>query len=241
MGNLSKCLSCALLFIVVAGTTAYSADYTASLAQMPVYAENQDKGVLVDLVKAMAAKSGKTIDYTVVPFKRSLHNVITNQVDFHMPLIQNPRQNEADLDYSHSTETIFHVNFVLYTHKNKPVDRNNLPAYNIETDAAHVQYFHPGIKPSSSIESSLKKVNAGRIDGFVFADFASDPVIKQNSLSNIKRELFQTYDVKIILQKGPQSAAVNQFLSGTISDMRADGTYGAIMDKIDVPYNDWQP
>jgi polar amino acid transport system substrate-binding protein len=55
---------------------------------MPVYAESKDKGVLVDLAKAMAKTSGKDIEIQVVPFNRSIHDVIEGKADFHMPLIK---------------------------------------------------------------------------------------------------------------------------------------------------------
>ncbi len=241
MNGRTKSLLCTLLILAVWVTPVLSADYKASLAQMPVYAESADKGVLVDLVKAMAEESGKGIDITVGPFKRSLHNVTVGKADFHMPLIQNPLLKLGDLTYSYSTETIFHVNFVLYTNKSKTLDRSNLAKYKIETDAAHVLYFHKGILPSTNLESSLKKVNAGRIDGFIFADFASDPVIKGAGLKNIKRELYNRYDVKIILPKGGTNGPTDKFLTSVIGKLRASGKYGEIMNMIDAPYDDWQP
>lgn len=50
----------ALLIALVATMISPSvdaADYKASLSQMPVYAESQDKGVFVDLLKAISAIS----------------------------------------------------------------------------------------------------------------------------------------------------------------------------------------
>ncbi len=222
-------------------TAPLTAQYKASLAQMPVYAESAEKGILVDLVKAIAAESGKTIDYQVVPFARSMDNVIQGRVDFHMPLIQNPLIPEAELNYDHSTATIFHVNFVLYYHKDKPLDRNNLSNYVIETDAAHVRYFPFSAAASTNLESSLRKLDMKRIDGFVFADFASDPIVKAHNLNNIRRELYQVFEVKIILPKGKKGGEADTFLSAIIARMRESGDYQAIMNAIDVEYSDWQP
>lgn len=220
---------------------AQAADMMGSLANMPVYAESKDKGVLVDLVKAIAEASGKSIDYQVVPFNKSMHDVVDGQVDFHMPLIKADTIDESTLNYAHSTETIFHVNFVLYTNKSKPVNQSALKDYKIETDLAHVNYFDFPVKGSPKIDSSLKKVDAGRIDGFIFADFASDPIIKAEGLNNLKRELYKVFDVKIILPKGDKGAATDAFLTETIGKLRANGTFDRIMSVIDQPYNDWQP
>jgi len=213
----------------------------ASLAQMPVYAEATDKGVLVDLVKAMAKTSGKNIEIQVVPFNRSMHDVMDGKADFHMPLIKPENVDESKLGYANSKETIFHVSFVLYTNKNKPIDKSKLKDYRIETDLAHVDYFDFPIKGSTRLDSSLKKVDAGRIDGFIFADFASDPIVKKEGLKNIHRELFKVFDVKIILPKGEKGETTDVFLTETIEKMRADGSFDKIMSPIDQPYNDWQP
>jgi len=229
-----------LLGLICLGTLT-ARELKVSLAQMPVYAESLEKGVLVDFAKALAAASGSSLNMVVVPFKRSMDNVITKQVDLHMPLIKNPLDDEAKLPYSHSTATIFHVNFVIYSNKNKPLDMANLKQYKLETDAAHVPYFDFNPAPSTSIEGSLKKVDAGRIDGFVFADFACDPIVKGQALNNIKRALYKRYDVKIILPKGAQNGEIDKLLSEAIKKMTAAGSFVKIMGPIDTNYVDWQP
>lgn len=226
----------ATCFLAALLPTAGAADFKASLAQMPVYAESQDKGVLVDFTKALAAASGKSVDFQVVPFARSMADVEAGKVDFHMPLIK--PLDMAKANFGLSTETIFHVNFVLYTNKAKPLDVNGLAGKNIETDAAHVAYFPFDIKPSSNIESSLKKLDLGRIDGFIFADNAADPIVKANNLANIKRQLYKRFEVKIILPKGGKSAATDKFLSETIKKMRDSGQFAKIMEPLDRPYAD---
>ena len=219
---------------------ALARDFKASIAQMPVYAESTDKGVLVDFVKAIADVSGSKVNIQVVPFNRSMNDVISRVVDFHLPLIKSTIQDESKLDYDYSTETIFHVNFTLYTNKSKPLDINKIKDYNLETDLAHVQYFGFPVAGSTSIEGSLKKVDAGRIDGFIFADNASDPVIKNLDLKNIHRQLYQVFDVKIILPKGEHGKETDKFLSDAIKKLRDNGKYDAIMGGIDRKFEDWQ-
>lgn len=220
------------LAVLSAGVLA--ADYKASLAQMPVYAESATKGVLVDFVKALSTASGKSIDLQVVPFARSMKDVEEKKVDFHMPLIKPLDMSKAN--FSLSTETIFHVNFVLYTNKNKPLDVNKLAGANLETDAAHTPYFPFDVKPSTNIEASLKKLDLGRIDGFIFADDAADPLVKANALANVKRQLYKRFDVKVILPKGSEGGATDKFLSGAIKKLRDSGEYARIMGPIDHPY-----
>ncbi|CAB1082672.1 hypothetical protein D1AOALGA4SA_10269 [Olavius algarvensis Delta 1 endosymbiont] len=234
-------ITCTLMFLVIGNAVA--ADYKVSLAKMPVYAESLEKGVLVDFTKALANESGKKFKVSVVPFARSMNNVQTGKADFHMPLIAIPDVDMSTLPYDYSTETIFHVNFVLYTQKGSGFTKEKLSSNSVkvETDIAHVAYFDFKVAGSANLEQSLKKVNAGRIDAFIFADFASDPLIKKNSLTNIKRELFKVYDVKIILPKGGKGGSTDQFLSATIKHMRDKGDFDEIMSVIDTPYDNWQP
>ena len=175
-----------LVGLVLSAGPAFAKDLKVSIAKMPVYAESEEKGVLVDFVKEMAKAEGIDINIMVVPFARSMHLVKIRRTDFHLPLIKLPESNEQKLDYDHSTETIFYVNFVLYATKGKNITKDNVKNFFIETDRAHTAYFNFNIMPSSCIECSLKKVNIGRIDGFIFADFASDPLVKKNKLTNIK-------------------------------------------------------
>jgi polar amino acid transport system substrate-binding protein len=220
---------------------ALAADFKASLAQMPVYAETKDKGVLVDFTKALAEATGKNIEFSVVPFARSMNNVVTGKADFHMPLIAVPDIDMGTLDYDYSTETIFHVNFVMYTKKGSNITKEELPTAKVETDLAHVDYFDFDIKGSTNIEQSLKKVDTGRIDAFIFADFASDPLVKKNNFENIQRGLFKVYEVKIILPKGGRGGPTDQFLSQAIGKLKSSGDFQRIMGQIDTPYDNWQP
>lgn len=222
------------------GMNGYSAGLKASLGQLPIYSESPEKGILVDLIKAIETESGKQISISVMPFARSINNVITGDADFHMPLIA-PGNAADGLDYAYSTATIFHVNFVLYTKKNSGITKDNLKNAKVETDIAHTNYFDFNITGSANPEQSLKKVNAGRIDAFVFADFAMDPLIKKNDLTNIKRDLYRTYEVKIVLPKGGTGGTTDTLLSQTIEKIRAKGEYEKIMGIALAPYDNWQP
>src|SRR3569833_1624514 len=112
-----KGMGIALASMLFMGAPASAKELKASLAQMPVYAESMDKGILVDLVKQIEKESGVTLHRDVVHFVRSIDNVINLQVDFHMHQFIVMISDESKLLKKQNTETIFHVNFVLYTNK----------------------------------------------------------------------------------------------------------------------------
>ncbi len=238
--KIKKVILFSLMLMMVPGVIFATGKLKASLGKMPVYAESKDKGVLVDFTKAIAKELGIRIDIQVVPFSRSMKYVVSRKVDFHMPLIEIPDAESKNLNFDFSTKTIFHVNFVLYTNKNKPLDKTQLGKYKIETDRAHTGYFPFKAIPSSNIESSLKKLAKGRIDGFVFADFASDPLVRKNNLTMIKRQLYRVYDVKIILPKGERNGKVDKLLSKAINGLTKSGKFQKILGPIDNPYDNWQ-
>src|SRR3569833_953218 len=94
-----------LLSLCLFATPAISKELVGSIAQMPVVSESADKGVLIDLIRAIEKEAGVTIKREVVPFARSMDNVINHRADFHFPLIVNPESNPAKLDNKNTTKT----------------------------------------------------------------------------------------------------------------------------------------
>lgn len=237
--SMFKALVCIfpILFLFVGAVQA--AEYRASLANMPVYAESTEKGVLVDFTKALSKASGVPISIVVEPFPRSINNVTqAKTADFHMPLIVPPGDDPKDLDYS--TAIIFHVNFVLYTHKDSKATLDNLDQFKIETENAHIAYIKEKTTGSASIENSLKKVDAGRLDGFIFADFACDPILKAQNLKNMKRTLYKRFDVKVVLPEGGKGGPVDKFLTEAIDKLKTSGEFAKILDPINTEFDPWQ-
>jgi ABC-type amino acid transport substrate-binding protein len=239
----AACACAAALLAAGAAGGAHAAGKTwkVSLAQMPVYAESASQGVLVDLVKALEKVSGDKLELQVVPFQRSMSDVQAKKVDLHMPLIQLPGSETGTPKFDYSKETIFHVNFTMYSGKEGSVTPATASKFKVETEQAHVDYFEFPVVGSASIDGSLRKVNAGRLDAFVFADMAADPIVKSAKLDKVKRQLFKRFDVKVVLPKGARGGEVDQWLSENIGKLRASGEYTKIMAAIDAPYQEWQP
>lgn len=230
-----------LLFSLFFPSVVIAEGYKASIAEMPVHAISETEGIQIDLVRAIEKVVGQHISIGVFPFARSMRNVIQGEADFHTPLIKNDITAEAALPYYYSTETIYDVNFVLYTLKGSDVSVENLSRYKIETDRAHVDYFPFRVTPSDKIESSLRRLSAGRIDGYIFADTPTDRVLRSIGLKNIQRQLYRTFDVKIILPKTERGRQVDKLLSEAIRKLKASGQMQKIVGPVDQPYDNWQP
>lgn len=241
MRKFKMLLGMVILFELLLNVSVKAEVYKASLAILPVAAESSEKGILVDLVKMWAKETGNEIEIKLYPFKRSMKNVEKGVADFHLPMIRNPYMDENKLDFTFSTSTIFYVNFVLYTNKNKPVDRNKLANYKIATDAAHEEFFNFPVESDFRIENSLNKLHAGRIDGYIFADVEADPVLKQLGFTNIKRELYKVYEAHAVLPKGERKNTVDAMITDAMDKVKKSGAWAKLMSPVYHEYVDWQP
>ncbi|AZQ85158.1 hypothetical protein EKO29_14920 [Colwellia sp. Arc7-635] len=262
----SNCLlkiisSFSLLVLFSANVSAKAEPLRVSIPQMPVHAESHDKGVLVDFVKVLSKKLKRDIDIQVVPFSRSIYYVSTNKVDFHLPFIKPniesltsqgalvDKEVATDLklkqhshDFIYSDETIFHVNFVLYSHIDVPIDMNKIKDYKIETDSAHLPFLEDVSLGSDCITCSLKNVQHKMTDGYIFADSSTDPLLRKNEslLPSIKREFYQKFAVKILFPNTEKGRKLNKKISTVIADMRLSGELTQLLSSVDFPYDDWQ-
>lgn len=75
---------------------AHARDLKISLPFIPPLVETKDKGILVDLCKALAEeyKDGR-ITWDVYPFPRSMDNVEKGRADLHMPYLLHPTRKES--------------------------------------------------------------------------------------------------------------------------------------------------
>lgn len=227
--------------VLITVTPVIAMDLTVSIAKMPVISESPEKGILIDFVKAMAKAEGINIKIKVEPFARSLDSLKKGKVDFQLPFSEMPPEKAKEMSIAFSTETIFHVNFILYSNIGQKVTLGNLSKLKIETDRAHLNYFDFPVIGSSCIPCSLKKVDKGRIDGYIFADAPSDPVVKSLKLSKIRRQLFKVFNVKMTISPGKRGKEVDKILSSAIAKIRANGMLAKTVGKLEHPYNNWQP
>jgi polar amino acid transport system substrate-binding protein len=220
-----------------------SAEFKAVVPQIPT-AE-----YYVKLFKAMSESSGNNFSIEILPFARSIYLVETKQADIGIQ-VENPiPKKQAEMKYDYSTKEMFNIIFVLYCNKNKILDVNELKTgnpknYKIESDIGHVDYFTFQCKGSSSIDASLKKVDNGDIDGFIFSQSSTDVALKKLGLKNINRQNFDSFKSKFIIQKGKKGSDFDKMLSDNIDKIKANGKFQQAIGQYAQTaekYVDWQP
>lgn len=103
---------------------------TASLAQIPDRADSPESGVFTELVKAIdEIYQEGSIAIQVVPFARSVQNVLRGNADFHVPNFVNSEIPEDQLPFSRVPEPLGTVTLVIYSNVENPIT-------NAEIDAA---------------------------------------------------------------------------------------------------------
>ena len=135
--------------------------YKVSLAELPF------TPVLLEILRKIeAANPGLKFEVTVAPFPRSIRAVVEEHTaDMQFPFLR--PADESQLPFDVSAAAAFQSPFMIYENKRKPLDTNNLQQYKIETDRAHTSVFPFPVIGSGDIGASLRKVDAGRIDGFI--------------------------------------------------------------------------
>ncbi|HEX3045757.1 MAG TPA: transporter substrate-binding domain-containing protein [Bacillota bacterium] len=225
-------------------------DLIASLAQLPGLSDSPDKGLYVDLVKAIDDVYPGKIKIEVYPFPRSIQNVIDGKADFHIPKLRNPLVSESKLPYQFISEKHGTVSFVIYSNKDKIITKKALEdavakgsqiPYQIDMVTGSESNFpFPGVS-NASFEQSLQKVQNKRTDAIIWSQEESDLAVKNLKLNAIHREHYGDFDEVILVQKGPKGDELDKILSECLRKLKATGRLQELYNKIHTRYNDWQP
>jgi hypothetical protein len=203
-----------------------------------------------NLIKSFADVSKDTFTVKVIPFARAVHMIETKEADVMVPIIAIPDVRKyKDLKFDYSTIDVLDLAFVLYANKSKNIDivelkKGNPKNYKIETDISHLDYYTFKCMSSTNIDGSLQKVDRGQIDGYILGQPAVDASLKNLGLKNIKRQYFDMYKIKFMIQKGKRGTDFDKMLTDIINKLTKAGTFQKVMaDQIavSVKYLDWQP
>ena len=209
-----------------------------------------NKEMFKELFEALSEVTDNIFEVKVYPFARATNLLEENLVDIVVPKIKsNNNAFNKTLKYDFSNAKSGNViAFVLYTNKNNPVDIDNLrkgntKRYKIETDGPNIKYFGFTALFSRKAEHSLQAVASGRIDGCIYSQNTGDAALKKLNLKNIRRQLWEHFDVSFTLQKGQAGGKLDKILIDGINKLRANGKLELIMgEQIRTnKYKDWQP
>ncbi len=236
----------ALIVMAIFAANASAQTYSVVIGDLPQIES------LEELVKAMGVEMGVTLDMKRVPMPRLTYVVQEKQADFGTPMTYLKDSAKIKLlPFDYSTAVINRMCFILYTNKSKPIDvanlrKGNSKKYKIESDISNAQMFSFAPLPSTNIVGSLKKVNDGLIDGYIMGTAPADDIIKaaKGEYSNIKRQLWDIYDMGFAIPKGARGGPVDKFLVAGMAKMVSSGKLVAIMGDATVSvgtYVDWQP
>lgn len=223
-----------LVMFLVGFNTLNAKDYIISVGKLPLYSESKDKGILIDVLKALDEeyKDGKFI-IEVYPFGRSIDNVIQGKADFHFPTIgqniwsmENDKyENElAKQGIRRSSCSLTKTHFALYSNISKPkIDISKIKDKKIETDSGHTVFFNKNMQGTTCLPCSIKKLSANRIDGLVFASREIDGMIESGKFKNIRRQDFKIFGSKFILPLGEKGDEIDKLLKKLIQKLIENG------------------
>lgn len=228
---------------VMTALPAFAQTYSVTVRQLAT------TEMYANLIKAIGEAMNVTMNVQAMPGGRTNYLVENKQTDIILPDLKVPDPaKQAALKYDYSTSAMYNLSFVLYTNKNKNLDladlrKGNTKGYKIETDVSQVHTFEFVGTPTTNLEASLKKVDEGVIDGFMFSQSTGDALLKKGGYKNIKRNFYGIYEMVFGLQKGQRGAALDKILTEGLKRIKANGKYDEILGKAvkDGIYQEWQP
>jgi polar amino acid transport system substrate-binding protein len=223
-----------------------AATYQVAVPQLSPLSTDTYKALITAILEA----TGNAANAQVKPFARCVYEIETKAVDIVSTMVALPDQKKwANLKYDYSTAEAVKIVFVLYTNKNKPIDpaelkKGNPKGYKLETDAAHLDHFGFPISASTSVDASLKKVDSGEIDGYIFSQSSADAALKRLGYANVRRQLFDTFSGTFLIPKGGRGGPVDALISDGLAKIKANGKYQEIVGQLIAgasKYLEWQP
>lgn len=238
-------LSIVLFIMVQANTSASSQgpkDLVAYVGYLPYLVETESKGPFIELVKAIdEVYLDGEIKIRVFPIRRAMRGIETGEADMFLPAFRHPRFVDNDLPLRFSTTAFGKVTHVLYMNKNKTIDVKQLHKLKNLKLQSTPDYWPFHVEKARSLESALQMVNAGRIDGVLWAQEEADVVLRRLNLRNVRRVFVDNFDDVFLIQKGPRGDYVDKILTEAINQLKVSGRLKSIYENIHRPYVDWQP
>lgn len=219
-------------------------DLRVSLPEIRNVCEAVERCIFVDLVRALerASRSDHFIVTGVFPYARSVQNLTSGQADMHLPVQTNPLAPADRLPYRIASEPLHDTVFVLYRRKDRPdVTPESARRFTIATGRGLMEYFDFPVQAVDDLGAGLRMVDAGRLDGLVYAFRAADAELRRLNLKSLHRATWARYSVRIALPLGPAGEELDRVLTPLIRQLKSSGEYERVMEPlIGQKYSDWQ-
>lgn len=241
------CIACSVLLGPLCDTESVARDLIANVGIIPPHSEmgndGKPRGGFVEIVKAIASVYTEgSITIKLLPISRSADKLITGQADFFILYI---RHNQVPLDslpFRYASEPVLKASFVLYTRADRPrLPMAGLGKYHLETLRGAAMHFPFKISETDSFNQGILKVSKGRSDGFIVEQEGADAFIREHRIKNIRRTLYATFDSCVMIPKGSKGNEIDRIVSGALRKLKQSGKLQKITEKIQKPYDDWQP
>ncbi|QKJ66568.1 hypothetical protein HQN60_07540 [Deefgea piscis] len=220
-------------------------DFHGVAIELPGILENSKTGPFPELIAVINQfyPAGK-IKFSLEPVKRVYLDINNKNADFRFPTMKIKDGAKNAAPYQYSKEMLGKVTFVLYTNKKQIVTKQQVIQASPDTstliEAPPADWGFP-TRSVINLEQSLKKLNAGRIAGVLWAQEESDYLIKKLKLHQIHRAHFDDYPDVLFFSCNERGDFVNDAISKAIKAARESGELEKAYAKVHKPYQDWQP
>jgi polar amino acid transport system substrate-binding protein len=224
-------------------------DLLAEAMLLPGLVNSATDGPMIELLQAMAgAYTGGTMRISAYPVGRVNVDMESGAADLALAFIRLRPDADAKLAYRYSTTGYGQVTFVLYSRRAarlRPQDVEQAKskaagAFPYKIESALFDWGFPTFQ-FTDMASAFRKLEAGHIDAFLWAQEEADAELRQQGLKDIVREAFGTYDDVLAIPRGARGDFVDTIITSTLNSLRASGKLQQIYRKIHLPYDPWQP
>lgn len=222
-------------------------DIAVGAMLLPGLINSATDGPMIDLVRAIATTyKGGTMNIVATPVGRVLENLENAAIDMSLPHLR--MGDVSKMKHRYSTASFGTVEFVLYSKKSAPLNAQSVrsalakgeKAFPYKIEAPPTPWDFPTM-PFTNMASAFKKLDAGHIDGFLWAQEEADLELRRLGLTSVRREAFGGFEDVFGIVLGPRGDFVDKIISAALQELSASGKLQAMYAKIHQPFDPWQP
>jgi polar amino acid transport system substrate-binding protein len=214
-----------------AGLSYAGQNIKVAAVKIPLMVETPEKGVFIDLLKEVSKRSGLTFDVAVYPGKRAHALFKKGEVDMLLPF---PKGNR--MQTGHLSDPIFVKRDFVFVKRGRPIPKS-LSELRGKTLGITTHYrYKPALYDEASIQLdpgqsdiiNVRKLNKGRLDGFLAEEFSGRSAIRESQVEDIvydpDKPIF-VYEAVVLFKGDAEGEDWMRLVNHALSNMRKDGTY----------------